>query len=212
MISGPEAGRTLLWLTNIDALPDTVLFEYCAWLGRDEQQRLASFRRGQRRRQFVAGRTLLRLALASLLRVEPWRIRLAERPGAAPLLMSPVHDGVGFSISHSGAWVGCAVNATSRVGLDIEAIDPGRDLDGLAEHAFSAADRAWLASRPPESRVRDFYALWSSAEARFKLGAEPAATFEIAHEHLSIALCCEHVPSCPPSLELVALGPSGIGD
>jgi 4'-phosphopantetheinyl transferase len=102
--------------------------------------------------------------------------------------------------------VGCAVSLACRVGFDIELSDPGRDIDALAEHAFDAEQRSWLASRSLDSRVQDFYTLWSTAEARFKLGEAPAAVFEFQHPELSVVLCCDEVLAVRPSLEIVMLG------
>jgi 4'-phosphopantetheinyl transferase len=150
---------------------------------------------------------LLRLALSRLLGLAPQDVSLLERPGAAPLLALPGHERVGFSISHSGPWVACAARLGCRVGLDIELIDPARDIDALAEQAFDERQRARLAARPPQTRLREFYRLWSTAEAHFKLGVTPSSTFECAHPELSVVLCCECMLTAPPRLELVALVP-----
>jgi 4'-phosphopantetheinyl transferase len=198
--------QPLLWLTDAATLSDTALAGYEGWLGEGERRRCARFVRAQRRRQFIAGRALLRSMLARLLGMAPPDIRLLERPGAAPLLVLPGHEQVGLSISHSGRWVACAASTLGRVGVDIELIDPARDIDALAGQAFGAQQRAALAARPPESRVRDFYTLWSTAEARFKLAMEPASTFEFSHPELSVVLCCERLPTARPSLELMTLG------
>jgi 4'-phosphopantetheinyl transferase len=143
--------------------------------------------------------------LARLLRLAPDAISLLERPGAAPMLSVDGCEEVGFSVSHSGRWVGCAASLACRVGFDIEVKDQCRNLDALAEQAFDEDQRSWLASRPPDSRVRDFYTLWSTAEARFKLGAASAAVFEFQHPALSVVLCCEQVLTRKPVLELVHL-------
>jgi 4'-phosphopantetheinyl transferase len=202
-VAAPD--QTLVWLTDAATLPDTALAGYTGWLGEGERQRAARFVRPARRRQFILGRALLRLALARLLGIAPHAIGLLERPGAAPMLALNGHEAVGFSISHSGRWVGCAVSLASRVGFDIELIDPARDIDALAEQAFDEQQRATLAARLPESRVRDFYTMWSTAEARFKLGAAPAAVFEFLHPELSVVLCCEQVLASQPALEIVML-------
>jgi 4'-phosphopantetheinyl transferase len=194
-----------LWLTDAATLSDTALAGYAGWLGEGERQRAARFVRPARRRQFIAGRALLRLALARTLGMEPDTIHLLERPAAAPQLALAGHEHIGFSISHTACWVACAVSTAGRVGVDIELIDPARDIDALAGQAFDAQERAWLASRPAASRVRDFYTLWSTAEARFKLGAEPVSTFEFQHPELSVVLCGAHASSSRPSLETMTL-------
>jgi 4'-phosphopantetheinyl transferase len=203
-VTAPD--QTLLWLADAATLSDSALAGYAGWLGEGERQRAARFVRPARRRQFIAGRALLRLALARTLGMAPEAIGLLERPGAAPLLALAGQEHIGFSISHSACWVACAVSPAGRVGVDIELVDPGRDIDALAGQAFDAQERAWLASRPPASRVRDFYRLWSTAEARFKLGTEPASTFDYPHPALSVVLCCEHAPASRPPLETITIG------
>jgi 4'-phosphopantetheinyl transferase len=205
------ADETLVWLADAGNVSDTALAYYAGWLGADECLRAGRFVRPARRRHFILGRALLRLALARLLGLAPHTIGLLERPGAAPMLCLDGHEGVGFSISHSGRWVGCAASLACRVGFDIEVKDQGRNLDALAEQAFDEEQRSWLASRPPDGRVRDFYTLWSTAEARFKLGAASAAVFEFQHPELSVVLCSEQVLARQPAVELVMLsGPNHV--
>ncbi|MGH8854715.1 MAG: 4'-phosphopantetheinyl transferase family protein, partial [Telluria sp.] len=80
---------TVLWLADLGALPDGALDRYEAWLDEGERQRCQRFVRAGRRRQFLAGRALLRRALATLLGGEPAAVRLEERPGQAPALVHP---------------------------------------------------------------------------------------------------------------------------
>jgi 4'-phosphopantetheinyl transferase len=178
-----------VWLLDCREIGDEELEPFAGWLGPSEAERLTRFVRAGRRRQFVAGRALLRKSLGQLLGMAPADVRLVERPGNAPLLDLPDCAEVGFSLSHSGHWVACAVSATSRLGLDVELIDASRNIVELAAQAFDAEQQAWLAARPVADRLRDFYQLWSANEARFKLGTAVAEEFYLAHPDLSIVLC-----------------------
>lgn len=191
-----------VWLLDADALADETLASYAAWLDASERERLPRFRRPARRRQFLTGRVLARLALGHVLMAEPQSVRLQDRPGSAPLLVSPLTPAAGFSISHSGRWVACAVSNCSKVGLDIEAVDPTRDIDALAAQAFDADRQAWLAARPPDTRVRDFYGLWSRTEAQFKLGVPAGSVFDLSTPGLAIVLCCEQALDSVPELSV----------
>lgn len=148
---------------------------------------------------------MLRQALGTLLATAPEKICLVEQRGAAPQLNFPAGAHVGFSISHSGAWVACAVSDQSMLGLDIEVLDPRRDLDALAQQAFAPADIAWLRARQEATRVRDFYDLWCASEARIKLHAHEAQCVHLAHDALSIALCSAQVLPHMPLLQLRSL-------
>jgi 4'-phosphopantetheinyl transferase len=194
--------QAIVWLLDAGALAEETLASCSGWLDTSEHQRLARFIRPARRRQFLAGRALARQALGLVLGTRPEAVRLQDRPGCAPALVSPAAGTAGFSISHSGRWVACAVSASSKVGLDIELVDPGRDIDALAAQAFDERQQAWLAARPQDTRLRDFYSLWSAAEARFKLGMPAETTFDLSTPELSIVLCSDEVLSLAPAVEI----------
>lgn len=203
------APQVLLWLTDADAVSEEALHGYRGWLTPGELARDARFVRQQRRRQFIVGRALLRLALSRVLDVAPRAVRLEEQTGRAPKLVAPVAGGIGFSIAHSGRWVGCAVSTCSALGLDIELRDPERDFTALAGQAFSEAEMAqWLAmsAMPKAMRVEAFYRLWCEKEARFKLGREEAvACIALQHEELSVVLCSDPPLGQAPQMEVVTL-------
>jgi 4'-phosphopantetheinyl transferase len=198
--------QTLLWLLDAGAISCAALDAYTAWLGEGERQRCARFVRAGRRRQFIAGRALLRLALGRLLDLAPRDIVLRERPGLAPALDTPAPEGVGFSISHSGPWVACAASTVSQLGLDIERIDAGRDLLALAEQALGPEDVAELRALAGQARVDAFHRMWCLHEARFKLGSASAADYVFAQPGLALALSASRpLTPAPPPL-VVTLG------
>lgn len=165
----PCAG-TLLWLADAGASSPAWFAAGAGWLDDSERARCARFVREARRRQFVAGRVLLRLALGELLGVAPRAVVLGERPGNAPALVRPERPGAGLSIAHSGEWVACAVSREGPVGVDVERHEPARDLAALAEQAFGAGTAAQLARLDPAARTASFYRMWCRYEAHIKLG------------------------------------------
>ena len=182
-----------IWLVDGRTVDDAELARDAAWLNADEAARYGRFVQPLRQRQFLIGRVLLRRALGWLLNVPVGAISLTERPGLAPLL-DHVEPAPGFSLSHSGPWVACAVCAQSALGLDIEVMDAQRDLHALAEQAFNAEEKRWFAKQSNRTRVAAFYQLWSSKEARIKLAANSASTCEgsqliLPHPSISMVLC-----------------------
>jgi len=161
---------TLLWLADTSALDADWFAAGARWLNEAERLRYERFVRAERRRQFVAGRVLLRMALGTLLDIAPLEIALTERPGNAPALAFPKRSGLGLSISHSGQWVACAVSLAGPVGLDIERIDPARDVIAIAEQAFGLEEAGRLQSLDPAARAGAFYRMWCRYEAHIKLG------------------------------------------
>lgn len=200
-----QAKDTLVWLADMAALPQERLAAYAGWLGESERQRHAGFARPERRRQFVAGRALLRRALGQLLDTEPAAVLLQERLGLAPALLHPGSAGVGFSISHSGSIIACAASTTSPVGLDVERADPARDLLALAGQAFPPPDVERLRACSGAERTRQFYRMWCLQEARIKLGMASAAEYVHDHPGFILALCCGCAPVAAPVLVLVEL-------
>ncbi|MDN2708974.1 4-phosphopantetheinyl transferase [Janthinobacterium sp. SUN118] len=188
MTSTTSATGASIWLLDSRGIDAAQLGQYEAWLGPAETARYARFARPLRRRQFLLGRALLRAAMGKLLDMPPPAIVLEERPGQAPLLLSP-EGGAHFSISHSGHWVACALSRTAPLGLDIEVCDPRRDVLALARQAFGAEMVAELEGMPLEARLAAFYRRWSEAEARYKLGMDAASCVTLPHAELSIVLC-----------------------
>ncbi len=195
--------RTLVWLADAATLDQAALAAGAAWLGADERQRLARFVRAERRTQFIGGRTLLRRALGDLLGVPPATVLLQERPGLGPALLHPAAPAVGFSISHSGNWIACAASTETALGLDIERIDPGRDVLRLAEQAFGPDEAARLAACPEGGRIDAFYRLWCEHEARIKLVLPVGKMYSLGRPGLSGALACTASLDAEPILELV---------
>lgn len=184
-----------LWMVNTDSVADEVLMAYRSCLSVEESARCERFVRGQRQRQFVIGRVLLRMALGELLNLSPRNLQLAEQSGKAPRLITPAsHDGLpSFSISHSGRWVACAVSEQSTLGLDIEMKKAERDFTALAQQAFDkTALERWerIQSLSVKEQTDGFYPLWSEQEARFKLGLiGEGHCVVLPHAELSVVLC-----------------------
>lgn len=176
------SGATLIWLLDSGALAGAELDEHAAWLGQDERERCARFVRPERRRQFIAGRVLLRHALGRLLDVAPRDIALRERAGNAPALATPAPPGLGFSISHSGPWVACAASSVSRL----------RALEGT-------------------DRVRAFYRMWCLHEAHIKLGGPAGDDYaDYLYEAPGLTICPSTAQPLEAAPALVAVGPGAL--
>lgn len=159
----------LIFLYDANQLADDDRDRFLACLGEAELLRYRKFLRPLRQREFLLGRILLRFAVARLAGVAFDAVHVAERENQAPLVLLPAAVLPHFSLSHSRGWVACAASIDTALGLDIEMRDPERDVDAIGRAAFSEAESNWLSSRSAKDKVADFYALWSSKEALFKL-------------------------------------------
>ena len=160
-----------LWLLDASQVQEDDLAFFAAQLGASEAQRSSRFIRQERQRQFLLGRILLRIAVADLTGLSPNEIHVNERPGNSPRLIFLSRRPLlaNFSLSHSREWVACATSAQATLGLDIEVIDPRRDIFGISKIAFQPSEHSWLKSQPKAERASAFYSLWSAREALFKL-------------------------------------------
>ena len=75
---------------------------------------------------------------------------------------------IGFNVSHSGRHGLIAVASGGRVGVDVEELDPRRNLDTLIDSVFTAAERADLDSAEGLQKRRLFFRLWTIKEALIK--------------------------------------------
>lgn len=138
------------------------------------------------RRQFVAGRVLLRSALGRATGVAPEALHFRYGKGGKPFLPG----GPPFSLSHSGDSVVVAVGtggpAGGRVGVDVEVVRPVRRMAAVVQRRFAPEESTWWAQAPPDRRVAAFFRVWSRKEAVAKaLGgglAVPGSAFAVATE------------------------------
>lgn len=162
----PAPGRVF-----VAALAPTVLAAEAAgsgWLTAAEGERLAAMGSAERRRQFVAGHWLARVAAGTVLGIEVDGCTLVRADDGSPRLQVDGRDSDWHvSLSHSGDWVACAL-APAPVGVDLEMPRRRRELMGLAAFAFSPDECRRLAALDDAARSDEFHRLWSLKEARGK--------------------------------------------
>ena len=158
-----EPGIIYLLHAELQALP-LPFDDFLAATTADEHARAARFVHEADRKRHLIGRGMLRLFLAPRLDTPP-----AELPIRSTELGKPwLENGPSFNISHSGDSVLVAVAAEGRLGVDIEAVRPIRDLPALARTTFVADEVDAVLRHPPENRLRPFFRVWSRKEAILK--------------------------------------------
>jgi 4'-phosphopantetheinyl transferase len=139
------------------------------WPGSDglpaeERERAARLRRDEARRRWVAARWALRGVLGRYLGQQPAAIELRSGSRGKPMLASPGAS-LRFNLSHSGDLTLVAIAQEQEVGVDVEQIEPRRDLLALARRALMPAEAAGIEATAPESRLVAFHAAWTRREA-----------------------------------------------
>ena len=127
----------------------------------EDRQRLAALVTPRRRREYLAGRALLRCALER----HTGRPARSHRLAATPTGKLICVDGPALSLSHDDKLLVCAMSTAGDVGVDVQSPSPRRHTGEIARHHFSAAERAWL-ERAPSANA--FYWLWVLKEAYLK--------------------------------------------
>jgi len=129
-----------------------------------ERERAAAIRRPGARERWVAARWTLRRVLARYLAVEdPAGVELESGPNGKPALPAPAP--LRFNLSHTGDVALVAVSDEREVGIDVEAIEPGRDVVALARLGLDESAAAAVREAPAERRVAAFYDAWVRREA-----------------------------------------------
>ncbi len=157
-------GEIHVWRTQLD-LTDAWHERLRATLSADEVDRASRFLKPQHRRRFEAARGVLRDILSRYEQRPAAALPLATGAFGKPLLSD---SRLRFNVSHSGAHALFGVSRDRDVGVDIEAIDPRRADDRIAERYFSEAECAALQHLPTAARDAAFFRCWTRKEAYLK--------------------------------------------
>jgi 4'-phosphopantetheinyl transferase len=172
-----------LWQFSLDpaSWPLALLHSY---LAPDEVMRAERFVFRPDRERYTAARGYLRLILAHYAQCSPRQIRFGYGPHGKPYLNRPLSArDLTFNLSHTRGRALCAVARWREIGVDIEQIRPGVDIDGIALTTFSPNERSQLAALPIGTRLEAFFACWTRKEAYIKARGEglgyPLHSFDV---------------------------------
>lgn len=172
-----------VWHARFDDLMQ-VLPSLEAVLAPDEIERADRFHSARDRARYAAGRGALRMILSRHSGVAPRRLRFHYGPYGKPLLAAG--GDIQFNLSHSGELVLFAVTAGRQVGIDVECMARFDGLDALAQHYFSARERAAYRATDAGQRHEAFYACWTRKEAFLKATgfglSMPLSDFDVSLE------------------------------
>lgn len=131
------------------------------YLSEERRHRAEAMRFEADRLRTVAGETLAREMLAARLGCSPADVPLRWDENGKPVVPG---TGLYVSVSHSGAYVVCAVD-DKPVGVDVETV---RDVDGKFMRRVCSEEELAYALRGGDVQRR-FWELWTAKEAVFKL-------------------------------------------
>lgn len=168
-VAAEEAGRELIhvWMIAPPKLSDEQLADAYPLLTVEERERHRKFVFERHRREYLATRGLVRAALSRHRAVDraAWAFRRNEY--GRPELEPPC--GLRFNLSNHPSLVVCAVREGGlELGCDLEPLDRGAEVLGIADTVFAPRELAELRALPEAARPSRALALWTLKEAYIK--------------------------------------------
>jgi len=148
-----RAGAVELYYTDRRTLEGAAV---AALVTAEDRQRVVATMHARRSAEYLAGRALLRHALAQHTGRHAASLRIETASDGKPYCV----DGPALSVAHSGDILVCALADLEALGVDVETRTP-RELAAVAERCFTTAEARWLAAEP-EQRFRMLWVLKES--------------------------------------------------
>lgn len=173
-----DQGEVHVWQVDLDQPPGALPWDI---LSEDERRTARRFHFDRDRDRYVACRSALRRILSHYLRTPPKDLPIAYGPHGKPQLSG---NEINFNLSHSQDVAVIALSANFQIGIDFEKFNPTLDHEALAQRFFTAPERAYIATLPPDRRREGFYQCWTRKEAWMKaLGhglMQPLENFDVS--------------------------------
>lgn len=182
-----------VWRIALD-LPTASVKRLESHLSADESQRAARFHFPADREHYITAHGCLRDVLARYLNCAPGQMDFSVNDHGKPAL-----DGhkLEFNLSHSGDFALIAVTRERKVGVDVERIRSGLELESIANRYFSLGEVTELMALPLDQREPAFFNCWTRKEAYIKaqgLGLSlPLDSFDVSlapHEPVILRAVC----------------------
>lgn len=159
----PTDGEVHLWQFDL-AAAQAELEKLTELLSPDERARAARLRFQPAHARFIAGRGMLRIALARYLKIAPATLSFTYTAQGKPLICG---GELSFNLAHSHDVALLAVANGPRVGVDLELIGDA-NYEAIANHFFAPTEQQALLGLPLEQRRAAFYRAWTCKEAVLK--------------------------------------------
>jgi 4'-phosphopantetheinyl transferase len=179
-----KEGEAHLWFVSLALVSDKIS-DFKSLLSADEQERADRFRAVQDADRYVAARGWLRTLLGSYLSIEPHRLQFSYDSFGKPHL-SDNAPSMSFSVSHCDDWGLFGFTHQHRIGVDLERVREGINVEDLAQRFFSENELRKLRSLPPAQQREAFYRAWTRKEAYLKARGE-GLSFGLDRVEVSLA-------------------------
>lgn len=142
-------------------------------LDREQRDRRHRLVRKDDQDRLTVGAAVARLVLARHLGRPAEQVRLDRTCDACGAQhgkprLAGADAGLRFSVAHSGEWVAVAVVRGAPVGVDVERVTPGLDVEALASEVLGDDERDALDRLAARDRPRGLLTYWTRKEALLK--------------------------------------------
>lgn len=150
-----------------------------------ERDRADRFHFQKDRDRFIIARGILRDVLSRYLAAKPGELRFSYGKYDKPeLAAGSGDDSLRFNLSHSADLALYGVARDREIGIDVEEIRAGLEIETIAEQFFSPEEVKCLGGLPSNQRPEGFFTCWVRKEAYLKgrgLGLQlPTNQFEVS--------------------------------
>lgn len=158
-----------VWRVDLSSMSSRRIQSLRNTLAEDERRRADGFCFEEDRERFIVARGMLRVLLSRYLDLDSDRLNFRYNSHGKPALAERSGgDTLRFNVSHSGGLALVALACGREVGIDIEYVRSGIELEEIAARYFSPQEAATLRSLPANIRTEAFFAGWTRKEAYIK--------------------------------------------
>lgn len=150
-------------LNKLEPIDNVIFRKLLTNLSSEKQERIKKLAKPEDAKRVLFADILLRSIIANELKISNKAIIFDANRYGKPHLVG--NSCLHFNVSHSGAWVVCAVD-NEPIGIDIEKIIPV-DLE-IAKQFFSDEEYKMLMAQNPKKRQSFFFDLWTLKESYIK--------------------------------------------
>ncbi len=166
-----DAGHIHIWLVFYQHLTEPALLSsMLALLSEQERAQHLRFHFADDRLRYLATRALVRSVLSRYAPLAPADWLFTPNDYGRPAIANEHAQArtLGFNLSHTRGLIAMAVTRDRVLGVDVENLATRQISEGIAEHFFSPAEVAELATVPAERRQDRFFEYWTFKEAYIK--------------------------------------------
>ncbi len=173
-----------IWCANLNQ-PATAINDLFDTLSETERARAKRFHFERDEHHFIVARGILRILMGRYMHLQPKQLVFTYNRYGKPSLDEMFGcERPRFNLAHSRELVYYAISGSKDVGVDVEYILPGIEVQQLAERFFSPVETGELLALPKELQLEAFFNCWTRKEAYVKARGEglslPLADFVVS--------------------------------